>query len=47
MPKGMNLSDLSQLRLKAMARPLNERSLKTPGFHTPAEVFSECAASTG
>ena len=47
MPKGMNLSGLSQLQLNAIARQLNERPRKTLGFHTPAEIFSECVASTG
>jgi len=47
MPKGMDLSDFSQAQLNAIARQLNERPRKTLGFHTPAEMFSECVASTG
>lgn len=47
MPKGMNLSGLSQLQLNAIARQLNERPRKTLGVHTPAEMFSQCVASTG
>lgn len=47
MPKGMNLSGLSQTQLNAIARQLNQRPRKTLGFHTPAEMFSECVASTG
>jgi IS30 family transposase len=47
MPKGMDLSSLSQLQLNAIARQLNERPRKTLGFHTPAEKFNECVASTG
>ncbi len=47
MPKGMDISGLSQLQLNAIARQLNERPRKTLGFHTPAEMFSECVASTG
>lgn len=47
MPKGMDLSNLSQTQLNAIARQLNERPRKTLGFHTPAEMFSECVASTG
>lgn len=47
MPKGMNLSGLSQHQLNAIARQLNERPRKTLGFRTPAEMFSECVALTG
>lgn len=47
MPKGMNLSGLSQTQLNAIARQLNQRPRKTLGFQTPAEMFSECVASTG
>lgn len=47
MPKGMNLSGLSQHQLNAIARQLNERLRKALGFHTPAEMFSACDASTG
>ena len=47
MPKGMDLSTFSQLQLNAIARQLNERPRKTLGFHTPAEMFSECVALTG
>jgi len=47
MPKGMDVSGFSQLQLNAIARQLNERPCKTLGFHTPAEMFSECVASTG
>lgn len=47
MPKGMNLSGFSQVQLNAIARQLNERPRKTLGFHTPAEMFSECVALTG
>ena len=47
MPKGMDISGFSQLQLNAIARQLNERPRKTLGFQTPAEMFSECVASTG
>lgn len=47
MPKGMDLSTLSQLQLNAIARQLNERPRKTLGFQTPAEKFSECVALIG
>ena len=46
-PKGMDLSDISQTELNAIARRLNERPRKTLGFETPAERFSQCVASTG
>ena len=46
LPKGMNLSGLSQTQLNAIARQLNQRPRKTLGFHTPAEMFSACVAST-
>ena len=47
MPKGIDISGYSQLRLNAIARQLNERPRKTFGFQTPAERFSECVAVTG
>lgn len=47
MPKGMDISGLSQTQLNAIARQLNERPRKTLGFHTPAEMFSEAVALTG
>lgn len=47
MPKGMNLSRLSQHQLNAIARQLNERPRKTLGFRTPAEMFGACVALTG
>ena len=47
MPKGMDLSSFSQLQLNAIARQLNQRPRKTLGFHTPAEMFSECVALIG
>jgi IS30 family transposase len=47
LPKGMDISGFSQVQLNAIARQLNERPRKTLGFHTPADMFSECVASTG
>ena len=47
MPKGIDISGYSQAQLNAIARQLNERPRKTLGFHTPAEMFSECVALTG
>jgi IS30 family transposase len=45
-PKGMDLSDISQTKLNAIARRLNERPRQTLGFETPAERFGQCVAST-
>jgi transposase, IS30 family len=46
-PKGMDLSNIHQNRLNAVARQLNERPRETLQFRTPAERFSQCVASTG
>jgi IS30 family transposase len=45
-PKGMDLSNVHQNRLNAVARQLNERPRETLHFETPAERFSQCVAST-
>ena len=44
-PKGMDLSDVHQNRLNAVARQLNERPRKTLGYYSPAEKFAECVAA--
>ena len=44
-PKGMDLADIHQNKLNAIARRLNERPRKTLGFETPAERFGQCVAS--
>jgi len=46
-PKGMDLSNVHQNRLNAVARRLNERPRKTLRYYSPAEKFGECVASIG
>ena len=46
-PKGMDLSNVHQNKLNAVARQLNERPRETLQFYSPAEKFNECVASTG
>jgi IS30 family transposase len=46
-PKGMDLSTISQAKLNAVARELNERPRKTLGFKTPAERYQQTVASIG
>ncbi len=46
-PKGKDLSNIHQNKLNAVARQLNERPRQTLQFETPAERFSQCAASIG
>lgn len=46
-PKGMDLSNVHQNRLNAIARRLNERPRKTLGYYSPAEKFAECVAAIG
>ncbi len=46
-PKGMDLSNVHQNRLNAVARELNERPRETLQFYSPAEKFAECVAATG
>jgi IS30 family transposase len=46
-PKGMDLSNVHQNRLNAVAKRLNDRPRETLQFYSPAEKFSECVASIG
>lgn len=45
-PKGIDLSNVHQNRLNAVARQLNERPRETLQFYSPAEKFAECVAAT-
>ena len=46
-PKEMDLSNIHQNRLNAVARQLNERPRETLEFETPAEKFNQCVAAIG
>ena len=45
-PKGMDLAEVSQAKLNAVVRRLNERPRKTLNYETPAERFNACVALT-
>jgi IS30 family transposase len=44
-PKGMDISNIHQNKLNAVARELNERPRETLQFYSPAEKFAECVAT--
>lgn len=46
-PKAMDLSNVHQNQLNAIARRLNERPRQTLQFKTPTEKFAQCLASIG
>jgi len=46
-PKGMDLSQVTQQQLTAVANKLNTRPRETLGWKTPAEVLAASVASTG
>ena len=46
-PKGMDLSNVHQNRLNAVARQLNERPRKTLNYETPAQRFKQSVAASG
>ena len=46
-PKGINLADVTQAKLDAVARQLNERPRKTLDYETPAERYRQTVASIG
>jgi IS30 family transposase len=47
LPKGIDISSYSQVKLNALARQLNQRPRKTLGFRTPADMFHQTVACTG
>jgi IS30 family transposase len=47
LPRVTDLSLLSQAKLSAIARQLNERPRETLFYQTPAEKFAECVAAIG
>jgi IS30 family transposase len=46
-PKGIDISNVSQVELNAVARKLNERPRKILSYETPAERYRQCVASIG
>ena len=46
-PKGLDLSSVSQSKLNAVARELNDRPRKTLGYETPTERYRQTVASIG
>jgi IS30 family transposase len=46
-PRGLDLSSVSQSKLNAVARELNDRPRKTLGYETPTERYRQTVASIG
>lgn len=46
-PKGNSLADISQVKLDAGSRQLNERPRKTRGYETRAEGYRQAVVSIG
>jgi len=44
-PKGIDISNVTQAKLNAVARQMNERPRKTLGYETPAERYQQTVAS--
>jgi len=44
-PKGLDLSNVHQNKLNAVARELNQHPMETLQFHSPAEKFAEYVAT--
>jgi len=46
LPRGLDLSSITQARLNTIARELNQRPRKTLDYRTPAEALASIVATT-